>query len=133
MHFNIKKNQILLAAAIILFIIYLFIMDPSKKGFYPPCPFFYLTGYYCPGCGTLRALHNLMHGNIYKALSYNILTIMLIPLVMYLLLIKLRLIKNPRLINHVFSKSFYTVLLSIIFMFWVLRNIPYYPFTLLAP
>lgn len=128
-----KKNRILYIIAIIAFLTYLFLMDPSIKGLYPSCPFYYLTGYYCPGCGTLRVLHNLMHGNILKALSYNALTVALLPLVLYLFLIEINIIKENSPLYHIFSKNFYSVLLVIIFVFWILRNIPFFPFSILAP
>ena len=50
-----------LASAGGLTVVYFF--DPRNPGPYPICPFFGLTGCYCPGCGTLRALHQLLHGN----------------------------------------------------------------------
>ena len=34
----------------------LYTFDPRNGNAYPVCPFFGLTGYHCPGCGTLRAL-----------------------------------------------------------------------------
>lgn len=123
-----KKNGFLFIIAIIAFLTYLFLMDPSIQGLYPSCPFYYLTGYYCPGCGTLRVLHNLMHGNILKALSYNALTVALLPLVLYLFLIEVDIIKVNSPFYHVLSKKFYSVLLVIIFAFWILRNIPFFLF-----
>ena len=38
--------------------------NPSSFTFYPRCPFYVLTGYKCPGCGTLRAIHHILNGNI---------------------------------------------------------------------
>ncbi|PYV86056.1 MAG: hypothetical protein DMG90_22080 [Acidobacteria bacterium] len=35
--------------------------NPASSGIFPPCPFLWLTGFYCPGCGSLRALHQLLH------------------------------------------------------------------------
>lgn len=31
---------------------YLFIFEPGKSGLFLVCPFFALTGFACPGCGT---------------------------------------------------------------------------------
>ena len=31
----------------------LYVFDPREPGIYPVCPFFGLTGYQCPGCGSL--------------------------------------------------------------------------------
>lgn len=34
--------------------------DPETAGFFPICPFYALTGFKCPGCGSQRALHQLL-------------------------------------------------------------------------
>ena len=47
----------------------LYTFDPRHPCTYLICPFFGLTGYHCPGCGTLQALHELLHGNAIAALG----------------------------------------------------------------
>ena len=37
----------------------------------PRCPSKLITGYDCPGCGTQRALHALLHGDIAGAWRFN--------------------------------------------------------------
>lgn len=49
----------------------LYLYNPAECTFYPQCPFFILTGLKCPGCGTARALHHILHGNIAEAFRYN--------------------------------------------------------------
>ena len=66
-----------LLAAIGVGVVYF--VDPRVAGNYPPCPFLYLTGCYCPGCGTLRAVHRLLHGDLPGAIGYNPLTIAFMP------------------------------------------------------
>lgn len=39
-------------------------VDPNEPGNYPLCPFLALTGWYCPGCGTLRMLHHISDGDV---------------------------------------------------------------------
>ncbi|MGV9837082.1 DUF2752 domain-containing protein [Nocardia niigatensis] len=51
--------------------------DPHVQGAYGVCPFYELTGYWCPGCGGLRGLHNLTDGRILDAIHSNVL---LLPL-----------------------------------------------------
>jgi hypothetical protein len=46
-------------------------VDPHEAGHYPTCPSLWLTGWYCPGCGSLRAVHDLVHLDLYGALDMN--------------------------------------------------------------
>lgn len=50
-------------------------VDPGQPGHYPGCPFLLVTGWYCPGCGTLRAVHALAHGDVATAVARNPLTV----------------------------------------------------------
>ncbi|MFI5180167.1 MAG: DUF2752 domain-containing protein [Thermoanaerobaculia bacterium] len=51
--------------------IVLFLFDPAVYGFYPPCLFKTIFGAQCPGCGSLRAMHQLLHGNLAAAWALN--------------------------------------------------------------
>lgn len=67
-------RKALAAAAILLSvaaIVVLYCFDPMQVSFYPRCPSKLLTGYDCPGCGTLRALHALSHGDVAAAWRFN--------------------------------------------------------------
>jgi hypothetical protein len=57
----------------------LFLFDPAQHGFYPRCFFKMTTGLDCPGCGGLRATHQLLHGDIRAAFALNPLFIVAIP------------------------------------------------------
>src|SRR5437867_3952300 len=59
----------------------LFFFNPTTSNFYPICLFHAATGLHCPGCGTLRALHHLLHGQIAAAVHYNALVICSLPLI----------------------------------------------------
>ena len=59
----------ILIAASALIVLYFF--DPETAGIYPVCPSKFISGYDCPGCGSLRATHALLHGNIASAWRYN--------------------------------------------------------------
>ncbi|MCD5349244.1 DUF2752 domain-containing protein [Kineosporia mesophila] len=63
---------------------YLAAVDPNRPGHYPGCPFRALFGVYCPGCGGLRAVHDLTHGDVPAALSSNLLVTLAIPVVVVL-------------------------------------------------
>jgi hypothetical protein len=58
-------------------------VDPNAPGHYPLCPTKYLTGLDCPGCGGLRAVHSLAHGDVAGALNHNAFVVLLvIPLIL---------------------------------------------------
>ncbi len=49
--------------------------DPGTTWWFPSCPFHALTGWLCPFCGSLRALHALLQGAPRTALALNPLAI----------------------------------------------------------
>ena len=67
----------LLAAAAGFAVLSLF--DPAQHSFYPFCAFHRLTGLNCPGCGGLRALHQLLHGHVAAAFRFNALVVLGVP------------------------------------------------------
>lgn len=56
----------------------LHLRDPHQQGSWGFCPFRLLTGLPCPGCGSLRAVNNLTHGDVTAALSSNAVTVVLL-------------------------------------------------------
>jgi hypothetical protein len=112
----------------------LFLHDPAGSTLYPRCPFHTLTGFHCPGCGTLRALHQLLHGNLAAAFGLNPLGVLLFPFLGYGLLCTIVRRANGRRLPTVFIPAVWIwVLLGVILAFWVLRNVPFYPFSWIAP
>jgi len=126
---------LLLASAIFL----VFRVDPVSNPFAPACSFYGITGLYCPGCGMTRSLYAIMNGRFREAFSYNPLW----PFFSFLVLGSLFLWfcflltgKNPfDAINRFLSKHPYYCIITavVIILFWVMRNIPVFPFTVLAP
>ena len=112
----------------------LYVIDPRVPGNYPVCPFLSLTGCYCPGCGTLRAMYQLMHADVVGALSYNPLTVLSLPFIIYSFTTSaLRKVHAPAPRPAFMHPRWIWVLLVGIVLFWVLRNVPVAPFTALAP
>jgi hypothetical protein len=115
------------SAALLCFLLFL---DPAKSNFYPPCPFHAITGLYCPGCGSLRAIHQLLYGNPVAAFWLNPLMILSLPFLVGALIYNA---VKPSAPGAYIPAFWIWAILLIIVLFWVLRNIPVYPFTLLAP
>ncbi len=65
---------------VVVAIAVLWAFDPGTAGFFPGCPMFLWTGWQCPGCGTTRALHAVLHGDVATAWAFNPLTMTLFVL-----------------------------------------------------
>lgn len=119
-----------LAAGVVL----LRIFNPATSGLFPPCPLHYLTGIYCPGCGSLRALHALLHGDIRQAWAMNPLTIVVLPFILYGLASQVWLqFRGKGLPQVVLPANSIRALGVAIVLFGIVRNLPMHPFNLLAP
>ena len=63
----------------------LYAVDPARHAVYPACLFYATTGLECPGCGGLRATHQLLHGHLGAAWALNPLAVLLVPLYAWLI------------------------------------------------
>jgi hypothetical protein len=71
-------------AATVLGLGYLAAVDPNVPGHYPLCPTRALFGVDCPGCGIMRATHDLVTGNVAGALDHNVLIVVMVPIAVVL-------------------------------------------------
>lgn len=90
----------------------------------PPCRLHLLAGLYCPACGSLRALHLLVNGQFMDAFRMNPLLIISLPFIGFLVFFR------PR---GIYLQWFIWGGLILLFAFGIARNIPLWPFELLAP
>lgn len=72
------RGPVLLGAAGLGMAALLRFRDPHDSGTYGYCPFQSLTGLPCPGCGGLRAVNDLTHGEVVAAVSSNLLAVVLV-------------------------------------------------------
>ena len=131
-----NRNRLLAAmfAAFAVAVVMLRVFDPVTSWIFPPCPLRYLTGWYCPGCGSLRAIHQLLHGNLRAAWAMNPLTVILLPFLMYgLASFALLEIRGEGLPQPFLRAAWIRVLCATIILFGIARNLPLHPFDLLAP
>ena len=123
----------MLALALSPCIAALVLRDPADSGLFPPCPFLALTGLQCPGCGALRGVHQLLNGQLLAALELNIVLVLALPFLAYTFLSTLaRDVTGQRLPTVFVRPAWIWLLLGGIILFWVLRNLPAYPFSWLA-
>ena len=111
--------------------------DPSAGGgLFPRCMFHDATELYCPGCGGTRAAHALANFRIGEAFRQNLLLMILAALFVWAAGLKTlaglsgRSYRGPRFRFPVVAAYFLPL---VVVLFWILRNIPGWPFELLAP
>ena len=98
---------------------------PQHYSFYPTCIFKNITGLSCPGCGSQRAFHELLHFNLKNAFYYNPIFIILLPYGVILILFRFTsLQKNfPKIYQILTARSLLFLILIVILLFGILRNI----------
>lgn len=115
---------ILLVAALLLVLgLVYYALDPSSSTLFPRCTFLSLTGYKCPGCGSQRAVHALLHGDLAGAFRYNSLLLIAIPWIALCLFAESRRTRNPRLYARLNAPLLIWLFLAIVLIWWLLRNI----------
>ena len=107
--------------------------DPSAAGSpLPGCLFYQFTGLYCPGCGMTRALHALVHLDPLGAFAMNPGAMLGLALLPGLIAWKAgwRAAWFAPVVAVVSRPNFWLLALP---GYWIARNLPWFPFTLLAP
>ena len=127
---QLLASSVLFLAALVL----LHSSNPATSGLFPPCPFLWLTGWYCPGCGSLRALHQLLHGNVRAAFAFNPFAVLTFPFLAYGGATRVVFLLRGRYLPRVFLSGWLIWTLGFaVVLFGILRNLPMHPFHLLAP
>lgn len=115
---------ILLVAALLLVLgLVYYALDPSSSTLFPRCTFLSLTGYKCPGCGSQRAVHALLHGDLVAAFRYNALLLIAIPWIALCLFAESRRTRTPRLYARLNAPLLIWLFLAMVLIWWLLRNI----------
>ncbi|HTX94106.1 MAG TPA: DUF2752 domain-containing protein [Mycobacterium sp.] len=107
--------------------------DPtSPNGPLPVCPTKALLGIDCPGCGSLRMLYSLMHGNVLAAARFNAIGLAAVVLLVWAYLAwTYGRVVGRRIRSWQHHRWAAAVTLSVVVLWFVLRNIPFAPFTAL--
>lgn len=108
--------------------------NPSTAGFFPACPLLTLTGIACPGCGLTRGFHAFFQGDVLTALDYNALLPVFVLLFAYLFISMFLIAARGRGLSFgKFHPKMIWGLSILAIAFFIGRNLPYYPFTILYP
>ncbi|MCL8027560.1 DUF2752 domain-containing protein [Nocardioides bruguierae] len=115
----------------------LHVRDPHAQGSWGICPSAAL-GFWCPGCGGLRAVNDLTHGDVAAAFSSNALAVSLMPLAVLGLLLWVRSSWQGRrdpatVLIERGGRPLVVVGVVVIVAFTLLRNLPVAPGLWLAP
>ena len=114
---------VLAVALLLVFGSIYYALDPSQSGFFPRCVFHELTGYKCPGCGTQRAVHALLHGDVAAALRYNAILLIAVPWIVLCLYAESQRTRNPRLYDRLNAPLLIWLFMALVLIWWLLRNI----------
>lgn len=103
--------------------ILLFVFDPAGSALFPKCPFLMLTGLQCPGCGSQRAIHALLHLDIAEAFRHNALLVVSIPLLLLLGYAELNRSRSPKLYARLHRPALIWGIFVLIILWWIGRNL----------
>ena len=119
-----QRKRLLMFTLIILIGIVYSVWNPAECHYFPKCIFLQLTGLQCPGCGSQRALHQLLEGNIKSAFDYNPFLIIISPWLIVLLCARFIGLKiGYKVIKVLLHRSIITIYLITIILWWIYRNI----------
>ena len=120
------RCSLVITVVIVLLLVFGFIyyaIDPATSTVFPRCTFLTLTGYKCPGCGSQRAIHALLNGDIKGALGYNAMLIVAIPWIALCLFAEGQRTRRPRLYERLNAPLLIWLFLVAVLAWWLLRNI----------
>lgn len=118
-----------------LFFAYYHFNPTHYTGQFPTCPIYAFTDTYCPGCGSQRAIHHLLHLDILTAFRYNPLMVLTLPLLFYALFLTYInfAFGTKHRVKLFYSNTFIYVYFGFVIIYWIARNIPLDSLNFLVP
>ena len=113
---------IALAVMLVLGMVY-YAVDPASSALFPRCGFLELTGYKCPGCGSQRAIHALLNGDVAAAFKYNAMLFIALPWLALCIYAETQRVSHPRRYARLHSSALIWLFLAAVLLWWLLRNI----------
>ena len=116
------------AAAILYFV------EPTDGSWYPKCFLHWTTGLHCPFCGSTRTCYALVHGDLAQAAAWNVLAVALVPVALcWLYWAAMCAVRGKPLPPTSPPNWLLRAFLIVLLVFWIARNLPFFPFDQLAP
>ncbi len=124
------SDVIMLLAGMLLLcaLVVLYFFDPAERGFFPVCIFHSVTGLNCPGCGGLRATHQLLHAHFETAFRLNPLFVVALPLAaVFFARPAFQKLRGEK-ISVAVNPAWLWIGMVALIVFGVVRNLPFAPF-----
>lgn len=120
-----KGVIIILVFSIIILSIIFNNYDPEKSVWFPKCPFYIITGFQCPACGSQRAVYHLLHLHFRDAISYNPFLVISLPYVILLILVTWIVPQDryTKIRAIVYNPTIVRIYIILIVVWWVVRNV----------
>ena len=121
---SLKITAVALAATLAgaMTVVYFFV-DPAQSKLMPRCLFKSLTGWDCPGCGSQRMLHALLHGDWAGAWHANPLLLSMVPYILLLGFVSRFRTRYRRLYSLLNSPAAIAVIFTLMTLWFIGRNI----------
>ena len=105
-------------------LVYYFLLNPAEnQQYFLKCPFYQISGYQCPGCGSQRAFHELLHLQIGEEIKQNALFVVSIPYFLLIFLTSFNKEKYQKLRQVLIGNKTLLLLLIVAILFGVFRNL----------
>ena len=119
-----QKKIVLAIIVVIVFLgVLYFLFNPADSNFFPKCPLKMISGLKCPGCGSQRAVHSLLHLDIVTAFKYNALLVLSLPIVIILGYAEIYRVKKPELYVKIHKVKYIFAYMIFVILWWICRNI----------
>ena len=113
----------IVAAIVVVFIVLVYYHghDPAT-GASPKCMFKLITGYDCPGCGSQRALHAILNGDVGRAWAFNPFVFFAVPVGLFYIIVEGCRRRWPRLHAAAIHPVVVSIILIAVIAYSILRN-----------
>ena len=120
-----RITRIIIPIVILAIGIIYYYIAPENTIWIPKCPWWLITGTYCPSCGIQRLLHALLTGRILEALCINPFLLISIPYAFFAVLGKWYNINGvfDRMNKFIYSRRVLIAYVILFFSWWVIRII----------